>query len=163
MKTKFFGLVLALLCLVSCKDKNELLTEDEWILYNRFVIDRGKNSSYTIYFDLKDSIIKLKFHENNDLSWKEGNYRDDGRWKWGKDEEMDLEIRTDYSYALYSVSELDEETLSISELDLEWPLEKISHIDTYKKSTAEGWRTDSIKRSSRRYYDEEEHGLILFQ
>ena len=160
MKHKII-LLLCFITLASCKDKDQLLTEDEWILHNRFVIDREKDSSYTIHFDLKDSIIKLKFHKNNDLSWKEGEYRDDGRWKWGTDEEMDLEIRTDQSYALYTVSELDEETLSFSEL--KWPLKKISYIDTYKKATGEGWRTDSIRRSWMNYYDQEKHGLILFQ
>ena len=161
MKSKLL-LLLGAVIFSSCENRDKLLTDDVWILHNRTVFDRKTDSMYTIHFEMKDSIITIKFAEDGLMGVKEKTkpaHLIDWQWTGTEYDEILLSFTNDLHR--YDVTNLDQETFKWSEL--KWPPKQISFIDTYKKGSSGDWLKDSISRLSVTYYDEKKQGSIRFK
>ena len=159
MKTKLLLILLAI-CLLSCRNRDKLLTQDGWILNSRTVFDRASDSMYTIHFEKRDSIITIKFSNEGLLGVKEQTKPAHlTEWEWNDGKYDQVFINVDGEIRRYDVNQLNEESLSLQELD--W--RKNVPIDHYRKGNSKDWDVDSLERSRQTYYDPEKHGKITFK
>ena len=161
MKSKLL-LLLGAVIFSSCENRDKLLTEDVWILHDRTIFDKKTDSMYTIHFEMKDSIITIKFADFGGVGVKEmTNPAHLTEWQWAETEYDEILVSFDNELRRYSVNTLDQETFEWSELI--WPPKQISFQDTYKKGSSTDWVKDSIDKLFVTYYDEKKHGRIRFK
>lgn len=144
MKRKYLGLFVAFLCLVSCENKDDLLTKDLWILQSTITTTRspeGRKNKYE-YFNKEDEVKTLQFNEYGTVRTNGiGKLPIEVKWEWENEEKDGIRLAENISYFVIEVSD---EEFSWSERRVS--IEDTTVIEIYRHSSDKEWTTQYVKQ-----------------
>lgn len=148
----FFIILIFLICSCSFfEDRDELLTEKEWMLYSRITnssIDNEKKSEWQ-FFKKSEEALTFKFTKYGDLIVKEnkGNKFATVKWNWANEDKEKFIMNTGRSSTEFNILKLNKNELAIYRITYkENSTYGGSVAETFKLAKDETW-TDEIIES----------------
>ncbi|SKB51793.1 hypothetical protein SAMN05660776_1571 [Salegentibacter holothuriorum] len=130
MKNKILVFILFVI-VIGCKNQEDLLIQEEWILFSRINFNQENYSSDTLFFNKNDRVLSLRFAKDGKLRVRENDQMPKGVYFWSEGMyENEIVLDETEAYPYYEILELNSKTLKWREFASPYSKEKI--IDTYK-------------------------------
>ncbi|MEX2347584.1 MAG: hypothetical protein WD511_00060 [Balneolaceae bacterium] len=148
MKTIVTALI-GLIFLQSCdvfKSKDELLTQEKWVLHNRFIsnYDSGESTREMIFYRKSDQVLTLKFNSDGTVRITEDNGEKYAtiRWYWKNDDKKYITLDRGKYIGDFHILDLSSKQFQWSKSDI---YSTETTLETFKNLDDPEWDDDKVE------------------